>query len=296
MLRFRSDANSALILARGKARHSSSQGLFAAGPSPASKGLPSTRGEPRPYARRPARPQSHADRQTPPPRGLRYDAHRAPCWRGAEPDSRGGWGVRAQASCLRPPNLGGFFQGQRDQGRSSLTRCAPNPGLSRPFQAFPGVSRARMSFGSSFCPTHSRDHVLCESTGFGGSRALVPLLPRPYAHAGPLGEGQALDRGPKASSGPGALQGEWSPPAPTPGPAWSPASESGLPASRPGTGGDGGARGQLSADAGWDGGLPVRWPRAPAEREAGSRVPGPPPPPRTGHRRQLLHARPPPGT
>lgn len=251
MLRFRSDASSALILARGKARHSSSQGLFAAGPSPASKGLPSTRGEPRPYARRPARPQSHADRQTPPPRGLRYDAHRAPCWRGAEPDSRGGWGARAQASRLRPPNLGGFFQGQRDQGRSSLTRCAPK---SRPFQAFPGVSRARMSFGSSFCPTHSRDHVLCESTGFGGSRALVPLLPRPYAHTGPLGEGQALDRGPKASSGPGALQGEWSPPAPTPGPAWSPASEPGLPASRPGTGGDGGARGQLGADAGWDGG------------------------------------------
>lgn len=83
---------------------------------------------------------------------------------------------------------------------------------------------------------------------------MVPLLPRPYAHTGPLREGQALDRGPKASSGPGALQGEWSPPAPTPGPAWSPASEPGLPASRPGTGGDGGARGQLGADAGWDGG------------------------------------------
>lgn len=69
------------------------------------------------------------------PRGLRYDAHRAPCWRGAEPDSRGGWGVRAQASRLRPPNLGGFFQGQRDRGRSSLTRRAPNPGLSRRFQS-----------------------------------------------------------------------------------------------------------------------------------------------------------------
>lgn len=289
MLRFRSDASSALILTRGKARHSSSQGLFAAGPSPASKGLPSTRGEPRPYARRPARPQSHADRQTPPP-GVCVTMLTGPPAGGAPSPTLGAGAVRGPR--LLPYGLPTSVASFRARETEDEVPSHAVPQI----QAFPGVSRARMSFGSSFCPTHSRDHVLCESTGFGGSRALVPLLPRPYAHAGPLGEGQALDRGPKASSGPGALQGEWSPPAPTPGPAWSPASEPGLPASRPGTGGDGGARGQLGADAGWDGGLPVRWPRAPAEREAGSRVPGPPPPPRTGHRRQLLHARPPPGT
>lgn len=247
MLRFRSDASSALILARGKARHSSSQGLFAAGPSPASKGLPSTRGEPRPYARRPARPQSHADRQTPPP-GVCVTMLTGPPAGGVPSPTLGAGGVRGPRPLAYglPTSVASFRA--RETKDEVPSHAVPQ------IQAFPGVSRARMSFGSSFCPTHSRDHVLCESTGFGGSRALVPLLPRPYAHAGPLGEGQALDRGPKASSGPGALQGEWSPPAPTPGPAWSPASEPGLPASRPGTGGDGGARGQLGADAGWDGG------------------------------------------
>lgn len=174
---------------------------------------------------------------------------------GAPSPTLGAGGVRGpRPLAYGLPTSVASFRARETKDEVPSHAVPPNPGLSRPFQAFPGVSRARMSFGSSFCPTHSRDHVLCESTGFGGSRALVPLLPRPYAHTGPLREGQALDRGPKASSGPGALQGEWSPPAPTPGPAWSPASEPGLPASRPGTGGDGGARGQLGADAGWDGG------------------------------------------
>lgn len=137
------------------------------------------------------------------PRGLRYDAHRAPCWRGAEPDSRGGWGVRAQASRLRPPNLGGFFQGQRDRGRSSLTRRAPNPGLSRPFQAFP---EPECPLVLPFAPLTPGTTFFANRPGLGVHGPWSPCFPgltptqgpwgrdRPWIEAQRPAQGRALSR------------------------------------------------------------------------------------------------------
>lgn len=137
MLRFRSDASSALILARGKARHSSSQGLFAAGPSPASKGLPSTRGEPRPYARRPARPQSHADRQTPPP-GVCVTCSQGPLLEGRRARLSGRVGCEGPGLSLTASQPRWLLSGpERPRTKFPHTLCPK----SRPFQAFPGLSR-----------------------------------------------------------------------------------------------------------------------------------------------------------
>lgn len=206
MLRFRSDASSALILARGKARHSSSQGLFAAGPSPASKGLPSTRGEPRPYARRPARPQSHADCQTPPP-GVCVMMLTGPPAGGAPSPTLGAGGVRGPRPLAYglPTSVASFRAREtKDEVPShAVPQIQAFPGLSRPFQAFP---EPECPLVLPFAPLTPGTMFFANRPGLGVHGPWSPCFPgltptrgpwgrdRPWIEAQRPAQGRALSR------------------------------------------------------------------------------------------------------
>lgn len=199
MLRFRSDASSALILARGKARHSSSQGLFAAGPSPASKGLPSTRGEPRPYARRPARPQSHADRQTPPP-GVCVTCSQGPLLEGRRARLSGRVGCEGPGFSLTASQPRWLLSGpERPRTKFPHTPCPK----SRPFQAFP---EPECPLVLPFAPLTPGTTFFANRPGLGVHGPWSPCFPgltpmqgpwgrdRPWTEAQRPAQGRALSR------------------------------------------------------------------------------------------------------
>lgn len=214
MLRFRSDASSVLILTRGKARHLSSQGLFAAGPSPASKGLPSTRGEPRPYARRPARPQSHADRQTPPP-GVCVTMLTGPPAGGAPSPTLGAGAVRGPR--LLPyglPTSVASFRARETEDEvpsHAVPQIQAFPGLSRRFQS-PNVLWFFLLPHSLPGPCSLRIDRVWGFTGLGppASQALRPCRAP--------GGGTGLGQRPKGQLRAGRSPGRVEPLGPHPGP------------------------------------------------------------------------------
>lgn len=218
MLRFPSDASSALILARGKARHSSSQGLFAAGPPTCQRGSPQhARGATalREEAGAAAEPRGPPDAAPP---GSVLQCSQGPLLEGRRARLSGRVGREGPGLSLTASQPRWLLSGpERPRTKFPHTPCPK----SRPFQAFPGLSRSFQSPNVLwfFLLPHSlpgpcslRIDRVWGFTGLGppASQALRP-------HRAP-GGGTGLGQRPKGQLRAGRSPGRVEPPGPHPGP------------------------------------------------------------------------------